>query len=287
MDERPRLSKHSYKISIESRKSNISSCRSLERPSWCEREKSLSKNHSLVEFVFGYSALWVCKAEESLISTNVSLKRTMDRSSVDNQWVPAVKDTTTPRITKKTTTKITITILSNLLRDWISGSPRKHRPTLNMHVDVILNVNGKNVSALRLRIRSAFVGFAVLVVLRWSSRWCLKHSKLLNLPSKLSFVLAKRPNAIKNIALALRQDSTVDPNAFVRVASTVPGSRSRCRWNQIERRSTYRTLRKWKCRKVWTSSLYNSVFPTLERIFISIIITHSCWLSWIIITFDI
>jgi hypothetical protein len=52
MEEQHRLSKRSYKFSIESLKSNRSSCRSLERPSWCEREKSLSKNHSLVEYLF-------------------------------------------------------------------------------------------------------------------------------------------------------------------------------------------------------------------------------------------
>ena len=38
-------------MSIESRKSNLSSCRSLERPSWAERHSSLNKKHSLIEYL--------------------------------------------------------------------------------------------------------------------------------------------------------------------------------------------------------------------------------------------
>lgn len=42
--------KCSSEISAESKRSNISSCRSLERGSWDDSERSLNKQHTMIEY---------------------------------------------------------------------------------------------------------------------------------------------------------------------------------------------------------------------------------------------
>ena len=162
-----RAHKWNSKISVESKKSNRSSCRSLDRGSWEQRDYPLNKQHSMVEYPFLHSESWALRA----LANPTFTKKCWLKNQVTHTKMLTLRSTKTFKQRKKVVASIHSKLLSNsgISRPIIVFPMTKNRISTTPAPAIYL-VTRKIVPVLEPKMNHARKGYVVLCVLQQRQR---------------------------------------------------------------------------------------------------------------------